>query len=37
MMERMGQNMMEDERRSANGVVSIGEMKFSIGIELLIR
>jgi hypothetical protein len=36
-VERMGQNMMEDERRSADGVVSIGEMKFRIGIELLIR
>jgi hypothetical protein len=35
-MERMGQDMMEDERRSADGAVSIGEMKFRIGIELLI-
>jgi len=36
-VEGMGQNMMEDECRSAEGPVSIGEMKFRIGVELLIR
>src|ERR1700721_74934 len=36
-MERMGQNMVEDECRSADCGGSIGEMKFRIDIELLIR
>ena len=36
-MKGMGQYMMKDERRSADGDVPIGEMKFRIGVELLIR
>ena len=32
----MRQDMMKDERRSADGDVPIGEMKLRIGIELLI-
>ena len=36
-MKGMGQDMMKDERRSADGDVPIGEMKFRIGVELLIR
>jgi len=35
-MKGMRQDMMKDERRSADGDVPIGEMKFRIGIELLI-
>jgi hypothetical protein len=33
----MGQDMVKDECRSANGDVSIGEMKFFGGVKLLIR
>jgi|SRR5580692_7854773 len=33
----MGQNMVKDECRSANGDFSVGEMKFLSRIELLIR
>jgi hypothetical protein len=36
-MKRMGQDMMKDERRSADGDVPIREMKFRIRVELLIR
>ena len=36
-MKSMRQDMMKDERRSADGDVPIGEMKFRIGVELLIR
>ena len=36
-VEGMGQNVMEDESRSAEGFVSIGEMKFRIAVELFIR
>lgn len=36
-MKGMGQDMMKDERRSADGDVPIWEMKFRIGVELLIR
>jgi hypothetical protein len=35
-MKGMRQDMMKDERRSADGDVPIGEMKLRIGIELLI-
>src|ERR1700733_15783160 len=35
-MKSMRQDMMKDERRSADGDVSIGEMKLCVGIELLI-
>ena len=35
-MEGMRQDMMKDERRSADGDVPIGEMKLRIGIELSI-
>jgi hypothetical protein len=35
-MKRMRQDMMKDERRSADGDVPVGEMKLRIGIELLI-
>jgi hypothetical protein len=35
-MKGMGQDMMKDERRSADGDVPIGEMKFRISVELLI-
>ncbi len=36
-MECVGQKMMEDERRRTDGVVSIGEMKLRVGIELFVR
>lgn len=36
-MERVRENVMEDERRSACGEISIGETKFGIRVELLIR
>ena len=36
-MKGMGQDMMKDERRSADCDLPIGEMKLRIGIELLIR
>ena len=35
-MKGMREHMMKDERRSADGEVSIGEMKFGVGIEPLI-
>jgi len=35
-MERVSQNMVQDERRSADGAVSVGKVKFRIGIERLI-
>ena len=35
-MKSMRQDMMKDERRSADGDVSIGEMELCFGIELLI-
>ena len=35
-MKGMRQYMMKDERRGADGEVSVGEMKLGIGIELLI-
>jgi hypothetical protein len=36
-MEGMGQNVVDDECRSADGGASIGEMKFRFSTELLIR
>ena len=36
-VKRMSQDMMKDKRRSADGDVPIGEMKFRIGVEMLIR
>jgi hypothetical protein len=36
-VEGMGQDMVKDECRSANGDVSIGKLKFFGGVELLIR
>jgi hypothetical protein len=36
-MKSVGQHMVKDKRRSTDRDVSIGEMKFRIGIELLIR
>jgi hypothetical protein len=35
-MKGMGQDMMKNKRRRADGDVSIGETKFRIGIEMLI-
>ena len=35
-MEGVRQHVMEDERRSPNGSVSVGEMKFCVRVELLI-
>ena len=35
-MEGMGENVMQNESRRADGFVSIGEMKFRIRVELLI-
>ena len=34
-MKSMGQDMMQDQRRSADRDVPIGEMKFGISVELL--
>jgi hypothetical protein len=36
-MKGMGQDMVEDECRSADGDVSIWKMKFSVLVKLLIR
>ena len=36
-VEGMGQDMVKDECRSANGDVSIGKLKLFGGVELLIR
>jgi len=35
-MEGVGKDVMEDERRGTNGSVSIGEMQFRIYVELLV-
>lgn len=35
-VESVGEDVMEDERRSADSCVSVGEMKFGGGIELVL-
>jgi hypothetical protein len=36
-MKGMGQDMVKDERRSADGDISIREIKFGVAVELPIR
>jgi|HubBroStandDraft_3_1064219.scaffolds.fasta_scaffold1809198_1 hypothetical protein len=36
-MKGMGQDMVKDERRSADGHISIREIKFGVAVELPIR